>query len=59
MLGGPLAGLCGAALLLWTPRVRRLDPLERAALVAFCLFCGTLAEGLLLAAGAEPVPPLY
>ncbi|MCU7822306.1 hypothetical protein [Kitasatospora sp. DSM 101779] len=59
VLGGPLAGLAAAGLLLRTPRVRRLDPLERAALVAFCLFCGTLTEGLLLAAGAEPVPPLY
>ncbi|PBC77206.1 hypothetical protein BX265_1948 [Streptomyces sp. TLI_235] len=59
VLGGPLAGLTAAGLLLWTPRVRRLNTLERAALVAFCLFCGTLAEGLLLAAGAEPVPPLY
>lgn len=59
VLGGPLAGLAAAALLLSTPWVRRLDSPERAALVAFCLFCGTLAEGLLLAAGAEPVPPLY
>ncbi|GAA5013956.1 hypothetical protein [Kitasatospora paranensis] len=60
VLGGPLAGLAAAWLLVrLVPAVGRLDPLERAALCAFCLFCGTLGEWLLLAAGVDSVPATY
>ncbi|MFD9127255.1 hypothetical protein [Kitasatospora sp. NPDC059571] len=60
VLGGPLAGLAVAgALVRLVPAVRRLDPTERAALAAFCLFCGTLAQWLLLMAGVGAVPATY